>query len=139
MNFDSYIVESYGAHEIAAMGKIAAIQSCSKPIMLEGRILMGTPVEYFSEPNKHCHVVIDGLVRDTLILDSMRYPVLGSYCVERGELYVGTRNDLFLRVVSPIRDQISLSLVNDEFEPYDFDNGKKLVSITFTIDFFRAI
>ena len=139
MNFSSYILESFSAHEIDAIGAAEAIETCLKPIKLEGRILIGSPVKFFNEWSRYCHVLVDGLVYDTFVFDSIRYPVLGTYCIDKGEVGMGNGNISIIRVISPIRDQISLSLVNDKFEPFDFDNGKALVPISFTIDFYRVV
>ena len=139
MKFSSYILDSFSAHEIDAMGETEAIESCLKPIKLEGRILIGTPVKFYNDWSRYCHVLVDGLVYDTFVFDSIRYPVLGTYCMNKGELDMGTENTSIVKVISPIRDQISLSLVNDRFEPFDFENGKALVSIMFTLDFYHVV
>lgn len=139
IGFDEHILKTFRQHELEEIGINEALLSCSKPILISGRITVGRPIEYLDEKNKHCNVIIDGLISAIYFVNGCRYCVLGTYCMESKKLISCSGTGCFQRVVYPITDEISITLVNRSFEPYDFKNGNSLVPISFTINFFRPL
>ena len=139
MNFDDYILKSFSAHEIEESGEATILKTCSKPIMLDGRILIGKPKKYFDDLSTYCHVLADGLINTSYFEDGCGYPVIGSYCTESGKLDGSANMAGYLRVSQSMPEQLCISLMNEKFKPFDFNNGGDLVPITLIIDFYRSL
>ena len=98
------------------------------------RLTCGAPVQFLSEPDRVCHLVIDKCVEPGMYFNGGRYGVVCSYdLVERKLLsnykrfsHEGMRN-------------ISFSVLNNDFKAFDFGCCLKTQSLRFVMNVVKKI
>ena len=98
------------------------------------RLTHGAPKNFFSEVDRVCHLVVDSFVSPVTCFDGGRYSVVCSYDLQERKLLSN-----FRKFDGTGMRNITFSLLNNDFKPFDFGCCLKNQSLRFVLNVVEKI